>query len=1163
MYIAALLALTQGITPTLKSPASVPSYLSPSSELKFTENRGQWDAKAAFCARTKDVDLWVTKTGLAYDWHGPTVETKDGKQSTSCAIGVEFVGASGLGVPEGLRATKGLSNYYLGNVKAAGVRSFSAAKIHDLYPGIDLVSYFDEQEHRPRYDLIVHPGADPSQIRMRYQGAKNLTVKDGALQYDLPFSHVSESRQMAYQAGDGKADYHFMPQSVLQKDGTVGFNVDGYRKDRTLVIDPLIYSTYLGGNGSDTINAMKRDASGNIFVTGATTSTNFPTAFLGNFVNNGGSDAFLTEFNPAGGFVFSTYFGGTGNDAATKLALNSSGKPYIAGTTNSPTLPGTGEGDPTGAIFGFVASFSTNGSLNGSQFLSADPFSNTTPGGLAITPLGLVDVVSYSNNQLLADQFSSDLSAIAHNLFSGTVWTHINGAAVDNTGALFVAGSSVSSNIASGFQPTNGNAALDNPNTDNVFIQKLSSSLLTVTNSTYLGGPGTSDSVDILVDSFQNPVVLGEVQNSNPTLGGSSIPATFPTTPGAYLSGNSYTQNFFVSKLSSDLGSLSASTLFGGAQTVTPLALGLDASNNPLVAIAQFGGFPTTWDYFSGRATGGGIVKLSSDLTTELYGSYFGNSNGTQINAIAADSSNNIYLAGRTNDAAFATQNPHQATLAGAQNGFLSVINPVVTPGLSRIASDRGTTPALAGGVGKTVTISVYFAEPIGTQVSLTSSDPAVHVNGGPSSTYTVVGSEHVEAFTITADDVATATTSTLTASDGTNTLTIPVIAQPFIRLLVTKPVTVVSGGSLTAYVYPYEAPATPQTVSITTSPSVTSPITSTITFGTALQVNVPFGSVDNTTPVTLTASHVGGASSASVAFTLQPVSVSALTLDTNSMGVAGFNSAHLTLNAPAPQDETYTIVSNNPIITPNVSIFIAQGSNFGSQSFNGVDYFGSTASQSATYSVTIGGVKKTAVVTVQSDQVTGFFDSESPLIDGDSETFQVNTAWLTSSAPTFQVTSSAPNIIPSFTIQPGSNVSFTPAYQGLTANKVIQFTMRWVGPGGALYGPTSVLSVTMVPKIKSITMTPTTVQGGSTTPIVGDIETNAFFFDQPITVTSSSPLAYFDGTPGNQSTTVTGFYSGQFTVNTQPVTKTTKVTITVVNPLGTPSKTFTLTITP
>jgi hypothetical protein len=108
----------------------------------------------------------------------------------------------------------------------------------------------------------------------------------------------------------------------------------------------LVYSSYLGGSGDDRGSSVSVDTLGNAFVTGFTTSSNFPTVNPIQAALAGGFDAFVTEVNPPGtGLVFSTFLGGSSDDFGLGIALDSLPNPnaYVTGFTSSlnfPTTPG-------------------------------------------------------------------------------------------------------------------------------------------------------------------------------------------------------------------------------------------------------------------------------------------------------------------------------------------------------------------------------------------------------------------------------------------------------------------------------------------------------------------------------------------------------------------------------------------------------------------------------------------------------------------------------------------------------------------------------------------------------------------------------------------------------------------------------------------------------
>jgi hypothetical protein len=127
----------------------------------------------------------------------------------------------------------------------------------------------------------------------------------------------------------------------------------------------LLYSTYLGGGGSDTGLGIAVDPIGSVYVTGQTLSTNFPlmNPYQANLA--GPANAFVTKFNPQGnGLVFSTYLGGNGYDAGFGIAIDSLDRAYVTGNTSSTNFPTVNPFQPVnagGSSDGFISKFTSSG----------------------------------------------------------------------------------------------------------------------------------------------------------------------------------------------------------------------------------------------------------------------------------------------------------------------------------------------------------------------------------------------------------------------------------------------------------------------------------------------------------------------------------------------------------------------------------------------------------------------------------------------------------------------------------------------------------------------------------------------------------------------------------------------------------------------------------
>ncbi len=339
----------------------------------------------------------------------------------------------------------------------------------------------------------------------------------------------------------------------------------------------LIYSTFLGGSGDDSGNALAVDGSGNAYVTGWTPSSNFPTtpgAFDRSFDGGSyfGTDAFVTKLNAAGsGLVYSTFLGGAGDDVGYAIAVDGSGNAYVAGYTTSsgfPITPGAFDTGYNNISDAFVTKLnSAGGGLAYSTFLggsgddkgfglAVDGSGNayvtgwTTSSDFPTTP-GAFDT-SYNGGTYI-DAFMTKLnaagSALVYSTFlGGSNGDYGNDLTVDGSGNAYVIGWTSSSDF-----PTTPGAFDAGLNSGDAFVTKMNATGRGLLYSTFLGGSGDDSGNALAVDGSGYAYVMGDARSSD-----------FPTTPGAFdtiLNSGGYA-DAFVAKLAipTDTGYLSPSS---------------------------------------------------------------------------------------------------------------------------------------------------------------------------------------------------------------------------------------------------------------------------------------------------------------------------------------------------------------------------------------------------------------------------------------------------------------------------------------------------------------------------------------------------------------------------------------------------------------------------
>ena len=235
--------------------------------LRFVENAGQAHPAVRFHAAP---DVLLTATGVVLASGGATLR-------------IEFDGANPSPLIQGLDPLAGQSNYLVGGDPArwrTGLPNYARVRYEGVYPGIDVV-FYGNRDGRLEYDLVVRPPVDAARldrIRLRVEGAERICVgQDGDLVIETPGGSVlRHGEPIARQSGAAatlRASY------APDRDGTVAICVDGYDRERELVIDPpILASSFLGGSGEDVGTAIAVGNGGEVFVTGTTRSIDFPTA---------------------------------------------------------------------------------------------------------------------------------------------------------------------------------------------------------------------------------------------------------------------------------------------------------------------------------------------------------------------------------------------------------------------------------------------------------------------------------------------------------------------------------------------------------------------------------------------------------------------------------------------------------------------------------------------------------------------------------------------------------------------------------------------------------------------------------------------------------------------------------------------------------------------
>ncbi len=394
----------------------------------------------------------------------------------------------------------------------------------------------------------------------------------------------------------------------------------------------IVYSTYLGGAADDRGSGIAVDSAGNAYVTGMTTSGDFPVlkAFRNSYAggNCGGTtfvacfDAFVVKLSPAGAIVYSTYLGGSKDDFGETIAVDSQGRAFVAGSTSSTDFPVTAGAlrtSPAGGSWdAFVTAFKPEGS---------------------------------------APEFSSYLG--------GSGEDHATGITLDSAGRAYVAGYTASSDfpIAGSYgRPFAGGtcSAADGgtaPCTD-AFLTHFNFSGSALIYSNFLGGSGGDYARGVAVDAAGAAYVAGYTSSSD-----------FPATPGVFQQhGGEGTLSAFVSKFDAAGGSLVYSTYFGGVNPAAAYGLAVDSLGQAFITGYAFGpGLPLAAPIQSANASfdDAFLAKLDPAGSALIFSSYWGGGGDERARAIALDAAGNATIAGTTFSEDFPVMNALQPSYTG------------------------------------------------------------------------------------------------------------------------------------------------------------------------------------------------------------------------------------------------------------------------------------------------------------------------------------------------------------------------------------------------------------------------------------------------------------------------------------------------------------------
>ncbi len=675
--------------------------------VKFLENKGQMmdmnnvpAPYILFKAEAPGVDLYITEKGLTYVFLEMKEDEKE-KEKKLKYDGSQLVPDIGkeenfevswerldMNLPganikrENIikeKSSEHFTNYYYGFCPKGikDVKEFEKITIKDIYPGIDWV-FYNSSKTGFKYDFIVHPGADASQIKLLYSSLKpiklnedgNLTIKTkmGQLTENAPYSYLQENNQKI------ESSFKLLSQKKVGKvfESIVSFNLGSVNLyNQTLIIDPqLVWSTFYGGTSFEGTFSISSDNNGNIFMCGYLASTNFPVLNSGTYFLASGM-TFILKFTNNGVLLWATYFGA--NNAAS-LVTDNAGNLFLTGQITGSLFPtmnaGTYfQGTSGGASDAFITKFDNLGNILWSTYyggsgadagysIAKDNVGNIfLSGTTSSTNFPVQNAGTYFQGTLLGGPcgFVAKFDNMGNSLWS-TYYHGINGQALatDQNGNVFMTG--MATNTTLPVQNPGGTTYFQATQSGGVdaYVIKFDNSGNHLW-STYYGGSFNDAGTSITTDKLGNVFVMGTTASTN-----------FPVqNAGTYFQGNLSTsavvnqQDIFVLKFNNS-GTRLWATYFGGKKNESIgsydnmetdscgslyIAFGTQSSNVPTSNSCLSGYSKPIFDSTNAAYSDIFLAKFTNTGVLS-WGTYFGGDGNDFRSSVDVDVNSNFYVTG-------------------------------------------------------------------------------------------------------------------------------------------------------------------------------------------------------------------------------------------------------------------------------------------------------------------------------------------------------------------------------------------------------------------------------------------------------------------------------------------------------------------------------------
>lgn len=607
--------------------SSIPQPGVNDASLVFERNIGQFQSDTRFRVRGQGYCLSLNRRGASL-----LLETRaaaaDPKAATA-EVRTSLIGARPGVDPEGELALAGEVNILKGKDMKDWIRRISTwaqVRYESIYPGVDLV--FHGKNGSLEYDFILEPFANPSLIKWQVEGPRSARLGgSGDLILETEAGVVTQHKPVAYQQVNGiprivPAEFVLervpSPVDSIKNEYQIAFKVGDYDPAEPLIIDPTLdFVSPLGGSADDRAFSVAVDTSGYIYVAGQTASFDFPGLPSDQSGFKGGTDAFVTKLARDGkSTVYTTVLGGSGLEKALKIAVSTNGEVIVAGSTTSSNFP---------------AYKATQEAFGGGE----------------------------------RDGFIARLDAAGTNLVFST---YLGGSGpddiacitLDSDGFIYVGGTTLSTNL-----PVLRALQAESLGQADAFVGRFDASGAMDYCSYFGGRTGGECILDIAIDKNQNTCLVGYTSSQD-------FPLMKPI-QGTLLGG----YDVFVAKINPNATALLSSSFFGGTSDDVGRSIAVDPDGNIVLAGDTVSdGFPIVNPVFPHKSGQRDlfVAKMDANLSKVFFSTYLGGS-GDEMGAMTVDGPGNLHLAGVTSSRDFPSISAFQPHYGGgACDSFVATL---------------------------------------------------------------------------------------------------------------------------------------------------------------------------------------------------------------------------------------------------------------------------------------------------------------------------------------------------------------------------------------------------------------------------------------------------------------------------------------------------------